>query len=311
MDGAQNVPETSSNNRGAGLFAYHCDTKILEFVILHNVPDARSAFIGTAAAGQPGINLFSLGSGASPIYGSVQMNNEEEVLLYSRNLYTTIVSVEFPQGEIRGQISVEYDWWAYLSGTNVVSPVTTAAVGVATLQLSGQQNRRLDYSIFHSVEFPLRATINIAREGQNGPLDLVFPTVFSPIRGDDIVFDDDELEAFVTEGAYISITSIDNPFLGEVRGQIRRVDPCKAGSDNSLTISASNGNNNDDDDKKEIGELPTSSSNFFFYDDSDNESAYQIPIPNSNENEPTEVAAAGYIQVTFSLLLFTVLFTLF
>lgn len=248
MDSIQNVPENSSNNRGAGLFAYHCETQILEFVVFHNVPDARGGFIGVASEGEPGINLFSLGQPSSPIYGSIQLNSEEEVLLYSRQLYTSIVSVEFPAGEIRGQITVDFDWWAYLSGTNVVSPVTTPAVGVATMRLLGQQNRRVDYSIFHSIELPLRATMNIAREGENGPLDLVFPSVFSPIRGDDLVLDDDELEAFVTEGAYISITSIDNPFLGEVRGQIRRVNPCKASRDNTLTVSVSNNNNNNNDD---------------------------------------------------------------
>ena len=151
--------------------------------------------------------LVTISSHSSPIYGSVLLSDEEELLLYSRELFVLITSEQFPSGEIRGQITVDFDFWAYLSGTSVVSPVTTPAVGIATMTLQGDQNRRVDYSIFHSVEFPLRVNINVARAGSNGPLDIVFPSVFSPIRGDDIVLDDDELEAFATEGSYISILS--------------------------------------------------------------------------------------------------------
>merc|ERR1712100_919066 len=143
-----------------------------------------------------------------------------------RELFVLITSEQFPSGEIRGQITVDFDLWAYLSGTSVVSPVTTPAVGIATMTLQGDQNRRVDYSIFHSI---------------------VFPSVFSPIRGDDIVLDDDELEAFATEGSYISILSDSYPFIGEVRGQIRRVNPCTASNDNSLTISQSDGEPDDVD----------------------------------------------------------------
>lgn len=297
MDSAQQ--NTASNNRGAGLFSYHCDTKILEWVILHNIPDAKGGFIGAAPEGAQGITLFSLGNGISPIYGSVKLNAEEELLLYTKGLYTTIVSGEYPAGEIRGQIAYDYDWWAYLSGTNVVSPVTTPAVGVATMTLFGEQNRKLDYSIFHNVEYPLRATLNVAKTGVNGELDLVFPTVFSPIRGNDIVFDDDELEAFATDSSYITITSIDYPFVGEIRGQIRRINPCKTQNDNELTVSVSglvNDNNDSSDDKNhEV--------NFSTYD--------QIPFYSSaDENNNNDSSSASTMMWSiFSL--FTILLSVF
>lgn len=241
LDAESSIPPVNSNNRGAALFSYDCTTKIIEYVVMHNIPDARGAFIGAAPAGDFGITLFSLGRGASPIYGSVQLTPEEELLLYDRGLYVSVVSVEFQSGEIRGQITADFDWYAYLSGTNVVSPITTPAVGIATMRLEGEQNRRLNYAIFHNVELPLRATVNVAKEGENGPLDLIFASVFSPIRGDDIVLDDDELEAFVTDGIYFSVTSVDYPFLGEIRGQVKRINPCSASNDNSLTVSVSNG----------------------------------------------------------------------
>ena len=59
--------------------------------------------------------------------------------------------------QIRGQIGVEYQFYSYLSGTNVVPPVTTSSVGCATFRLSSN-NQALDYDIHHSVCFlpPLR-----------------------------------------------------------------------------------------------------------------------------------------------------------
>mmetsp|Transcript_127592 Transcript_127592/g.190188 ORF Transcript_127592/g.190188 Transcript_127592/m.190188 type:complete len:593 (-) Transcript_127592:76-1854(-) len=302
MDADQVIPgPVESNNRGVGLFAYHCDTKILEYVLMHNVPDALGAFIGAAPLGEPGITLFSLTTGASPIYGALQLRQEEELLLYSRSLYVSVVSDEFSQGEIRGQITVDFDWWAYLSGSNVVSPVTTPSVGIATMTLFGQQNRKLDYSIFHSVQTPLRATLNVAREGENGPLDLVFPSAFSPIRGDDIVFDDDELEAFVTEGSYVSITSLNYPFLGEIRGQVRRVNPCKAQNDNSLTVSVSFDVGKEwDEEKENENEIPSFANNI---DEIDNSSTTSLlpadEIGDQNTNIYFEPDTAGVSSLSW------------
>jgi len=239
LDASQVVPATFSDNRGGGLFAYDCTTKILEYMIMHDIPDANGAFLGAGNMTVRGTPLFSLPASSSPIFGAIQLSLQEELFLYTSQMYVAISSVNYTEAEIRGQITVENDWWAYLSGSNVVSAVTTPAVGLATMRLYGQQNRRVDYSIFHSVQFPLRATMHVARVGNNGPVTFEFPTVYSPVRGNDIVLDDDDLQAFVTDASYITVTSTGYPFLGEIRGQIRRVNPCVVDNDNSLTVSVS------------------------------------------------------------------------
>lgn len=239
LSGGQEVPSTNTNNRGCGLVAYDCLTRTLEYLVMHNVPDATGAFVHAAPENNNGAVLFALENFISPIYGSVQLTLEEELILYTQQMYFNIASEDFNSGEIRGQITVEADWWAYLSGTNVVPPVTTEAVGCATFFLDGEQNRILNYDIHHSVATPQEVTLEIGQEGQNGDLDLVFPSIFSPIRGDSFVLDDDDLEAFVTESSYVTVLSEAYPFIGEVRGQIKRVNPCRATNDNSLTLSVS------------------------------------------------------------------------
>jgi len=232
---------TASRNRGCALFSFNCETHTLEYLIMHDIPDARFGFIGVGEPGAVGISLFSLNRGASPITGAIQLTTRDEVLLYARQLYVLITSEQYPFGEIRGQINVDNDWWAYLSGTNVVNPVSTASVGCATFFLEGESNRLLNYAIFHDAPEAFRATLSVAPEGKLGPVNRVFRHIYSPIRGNDIQLDDDDLEALVTESMYITIHSNEYPELGQLRGQIKRVNPCTVRHDNSLTVSNNGG----------------------------------------------------------------------
>ena len=256
MSGDALVPTVTTSSRGGGLFAYNCATKVLEYLIMHNVAGATGAFIGNGVKDEAGTPLFSLSNSQSPIFGSVLLSLQEELFLYTRGLFVLVASATSPSGEIRGQISEEYDWWAYLTGSGVVPSVSTSAVGLATMQLKGNANRALDYAIFHNVEFPLRATMNVAYEGNNGQSNFAFKNVFSPIRGNDFLMDDDDLQAFTTDASYISITSSDYPFLGEIRGQIHRINPCVPDNDNVLTVSSVRNNRN----KKDVMHLEVPSS---------------------------------------------------
>lgn len=231
------VPAVETNNRGCALIAYNCKSRLMEYLVMHDVPDPRGAFVGTGLAGEFGATLFAMPYDSAAIYGAVRLTGEEEFSLYTYNLFVMVASLQFPSGEIRGQINIEFDWYAYLSGTNVVSPVTTSAVGCATFKLLGEQNRIFDYSIFHTVKLPLQAQLFVGYEGDNGELSRTFRTVFSPIRGDDIILDDDDLQALVTDASYISIASSSYPAVGEIRGQIRRIRPCNPNTDRVLTLS--------------------------------------------------------------------------
>jgi len=276
LDGNSQVPSVNTNNRGCGLVAYNCQTRLMEYLVMHNVPNANGAFVHAAQLNQNGAVLFALDGFVSPIYGSVHLTLEEELILYTQQMYFNVASDQFPSGEIRGQITVQNDWWAYLSGTNVVPPVTTEAVGCATFFLDGEQNRVLNYDIHHSVSTPREVTLEVGEEGQNGDLDFIFPSAFSPIRGDSIVMDDDDLEAFVTDSSYITVISEQYPSIGEIRGQIKRVNPCRATNDNSLTLSVSgvdegpgfttytNSGSNSGSNSRSSGSTNTNSATFSF-----------------------------------------------
>ena len=203
-------------------------------LIMHNVPDANGGFISASNTNGEVAPIFSLPSSQSPIYVSQKLTPQQEYFLFSQVLTVTITSPDFPQGEITGAISVKYDFYAYLSGSNIIPPVTTSAVGCVTLTLD--KNNQLDYSIFHTVQSPVEVNLNYGNEGENGAVADVFPSTVSPIRGTTFELSSNELQALVYEQIYISVNSEDYPYLGEIRGQIKRVAPCTESEDQVFSV---------------------------------------------------------------------------
>lgn len=212
----------------------------MEYIVMHNVANITGIVFGGGEAGQQGTPLWSARTFRTPVFGSRILSPEEEFLLYSNQLYVLITSTDFPAGELIGYYTTDFDWVAYLSGTNIVPPISTPAAGCAIFRLTATEGseatNQLNYEIFHSVQLPLQAFLQVAYEGSNGPVDRIFESVFSPIRGNDIILDDDELEALTVNALYVTVTSEDFPLFGEVRGQIRRISPCNPQSDNLLSI---------------------------------------------------------------------------
>ena len=60
MDGKQ--AKTTSNSVGSAIFSYTCDTNLLEYVVIHTVAGADSAYINSGAAGSVDTVLFPLPS---------------------------------------------------------------------------------------------------------------------------------------------------------------------------------------------------------------------------------------------------------
>lgn len=226
-----------SDNSGCGIFSYDCDSKLFEFIVMHTIRDSVSVNIGFGAEGENGAILYSVNSrNISAVYGSRYLTYEEVYYLYTYQLFVTVSSTDFEEFEIRGQINTEFDFYAYLSGTFVSSPVTTAAVGCSTF-LYTNATRVFDYAIYHSVSSPIEVTLSVGAEGQEGVVDRIFPSVSSPIRGDNFLLDDDEIEALAYENLYVQVVSTSYPYVGEIRGQIKRVKPCKPNDDNQLSLS--------------------------------------------------------------------------
>eukprot|EP01095_Lingulamoeba_sp_RSL-Kostka_P002695 TRINITY_DN13606_c0_g1_i1.p1 TRINITY_DN13606_c0_g1~~TRINITY_DN13606_c0_g1_i1.p1 ORF type:complete len:651 (+),score=275.06 TRINITY_DN13606_c0_g1_i1:40-1992(+) len=235
LNSEQEIPDSLSNAVGCAIVTYDCDERIMEYFIVHDIENPTSAFLHAGPIGEIGSARFSLSRSESPIYGAIQLTLEEEFLLYSQQLYFNIYSGAFSSGEIRGQITIEYDFYAYISGTNVVPPVTTSSVGCATMDLIGDQSRIMDYQIIHHVSDPDSTAIRTAREGENGGITFRMQSTRSPIEGNDYILDDDELQDLKNENLYLSVASGDFPF-GEIRGQIKRIKPCVVSRDDSLTL---------------------------------------------------------------------------
>lgn len=222
---------------GCGLFVYHCDQRILEYVIHHSIQEGDvTGFIGFKD-GQF-IPLFSLPRGESPVYGSEILTEEEALALYNGNLIVALQS-NF-QGGIVGQINSDWDFWAYLSGTNEVSPVTTPATGAGIFRLVQDADdddgvpSTLQYDIYHTVANPRSASFMGGAEGNPGILKFSIQNLNVMVDGNpekspwsgSIDMDDDELEALVDELLFFEITTIQHP-QGEIRGTLKRIDPCQ------------------------------------------------------------------------------------
>eukprot|EP01094_Clydonella_sp_ATCC50884_P015303 TRINITY_DN2588_c0_g1_i4.p1 TRINITY_DN2588_c0_g1~~TRINITY_DN2588_c0_g1_i4.p1 ORF type:complete len:634 (-),score=275.03 TRINITY_DN2588_c0_g1_i4:1018-2892(-) len=235
LTGRDVVPIVSTAARGCALFTLDCTSRLLEYFIVHTVQQPIGANLYRGAPGETGLQLFALSSSASPIYGSIVLDVNHFFPVLTEGAYVDVASALYPRGEIRGAITAQRDWVAYLSGTGMPSPVTTSAVGCATFQVIAERGEVvLNYDITHSVKRPQVLTLRRGEEwveseriirqwGEyNGRLE---PTV----TGDDEDLNEGELRDFRFEKTYLQVDSDDYP-SGEIRGQVFRLRPCNKAS---------------------------------------------------------------------------------
>lgn len=232
LDSQQAGNGEASFARGCALISYDCSTRTLEYLVVHDVASPISAQIRAAPPGSRGAILFSLSTAESPIYGSKVLSAAEEYLLYAQQMYVQVDSLNFPQnGEIRGQLTTQFDFFAYLTGNQMVPPVTTASLGCASFDLT-DYNYNLDFEVVHSVDDPTNVYFVQGKLGETGTLaDTRQLQIYasnrspdSPVIGD-MTIDDDEQVNFVQGFSYVQVNSAQYP-LGEIRGQIYRIHPC-------------------------------------------------------------------------------------
>jgi len=232
MDGNQAGQDTFS--RGCVLVSFDCYTRKMEYLIYHSVPQATRLEARAAPHGFSGPLLFALGPEhnlKTPIYGSRILGPEEEYVLYAEQMYFQINSVNFPDGEIRGQLTAQYDFFAHMTGIQVVPPITTANLGCATFDLT-DLNYNVDFEVMHSIEDA--TAVDLVRGGIGEPGDplntrhlaaaSIRRSPESPLIGD-VILDDDDQAAWITDRTFVQVSSERFPF-GEIRGQVMRIKPC-------------------------------------------------------------------------------------
>ena len=234
MDGNQ-AGVRATLARGCILISYDCNTRDMEYLIYHSVQQPTALEVRIGPPGFTGTLLFTETPNslnlAAPIYGRRTLTAEEEWILYAEQMYFLLTSINFPDGEIRGQLTTQYDFFAHLTGIQVVPPVSTPNVGCATFDLI-DYNFNLDYEILHSIEDAVSVNMYEAAFGVNAETDTVrsfvggsvLGTTTSPLIGE-LIMDDDDQAALILDNLYVQIASDRFP-EGEIRGQILRILPC-------------------------------------------------------------------------------------
>jgi hypothetical protein len=172
-----------------------------------------------------------LGPG-SPVSGTLVLDADDMVDLYTGWYYVNVHTTAYGAGEIRGQIGGSHLFRAPLSGAEEVPPVDTAASGDSVFALSGDASRLYYRVMVQDIENVTMAHIHRAPRGVNGPVvywltpqppadPILAPG--SPVSG---VIDITTADVFdlVGDNFYVNVHTTAYPG-GEIRGQIERYEP--------------------------------------------------------------------------------------
>lgn len=105
INGASEVPATSSSATGSATLIYSTSTKKFTLTATYSGVTATAAHIHKGAAGVSGGVVFPLDPPTSPIsYTSSALDASQEADLLANMYYINIHSMDFASGEIRGQL---------------------------------------------------------------------------------------------------------------------------------------------------------------------------------------------------------------
>jgi DNA-binding beta-propeller fold protein YncE len=167
---------------------------------------------------------------------SVETFAEFVASLKAGDVYVNVHTMTNPSGEIRGQIAAPIPLVSSLSGDQEDPPVTTAASGTATFELSADRTR-LRYTVDVSDIEPSQiqqAHLHVAPRGINGPVVLFLvagPPASLPLRGELTAADliprtdvgvldfDDFVGRLLAGDVYVNVHTMAHPG-GEIRGQL-------------------------------------------------------------------------------------------
>jgi len=139
------------------------------------------------------------------------------------NMYLNVHTAANPNGEIRGQITVESDfsYHAALDGAQEVPAVTTNAMGLGTFALSKTGEEMLVEVVVDGLSGPITgAHLHKAASGMNGPVEINLTPGVSDNRISISVDPTTIIGALDSGNIYINIHTAANP-AGEIRGQLK------------------------------------------------------------------------------------------
>ncbi len=221
--GEEEVPPADNDFFGIALFAYDRPTRTLDYFMVHDVTDATAAHIhGFAPVGENAGIVIDLGTGASPIRGTVTLDASLEAALRIEHLYVNVHNPAFPAGAIRGQIEPNDPFetithTADLTPDQEVPPVDNDFSGAGLFTLD-RATGRLRYFISHDVTNATAAHIHgPAASGANAGVRIDFGIPTSPIAGT-IMLTPGQADELWQGLWYVNVHNPDFP-AGAIRGQ--------------------------------------------------------------------------------------------
>lgn len=108
LSGANAVPPVQSSATGRMEGVYNKDTKTLTYTITYSglTPTSGSFHTGQSYEEGPEVPGGFGANPASPISGSLVLNQQRENQLFAGLFYVNLKSVAYPKGEIRGQVNM-------------------------------------------------------------------------------------------------------------------------------------------------------------------------------------------------------------
>jgi CHRD domain-containing protein len=109
LNGAAEVPPNKTGGTGTATATIDTDLKMLSYTVQYSGlsgPATAGHFHGPAGAGKNAAVLIPIMAPlGSPIHGMARLSDAEIAAFQAGNVYVNIHTKEYPEGEIRGQMS--------------------------------------------------------------------------------------------------------------------------------------------------------------------------------------------------------------
>eukprot|EP00276_Gloeochaete_wittrockiana_P024134 CAMPEP_0184364862 /NCGR_PEP_ID=MMETSP1089-20130417/146212_1 /TAXON_ID=38269 ORGANISM="Gloeochaete wittrockiana, Strain SAG46.84" /NCGR_SAMPLE_ID=MMETSP1089 /ASSEMBLY_ACC=CAM_ASM_000445 /LENGTH=559 /DNA_ID=CAMNT_0026705887 /DNA_START=41 /DNA_END=1717 /DNA_ORIENTATION=+ len=220
---------------GLSILGYDCLERTLSFGVVHNLGTQRVRIgdlsdDGGSVYDSDNFNVIP----NSPYYGSVTLTTNQEASLLEGKF-----AIEL--GGAAEAYNTEYTHYAYLTGSNVVPPISTAAIGISVLRIN---DPKIDFLVvFDNV--PIGAvTVDLydGTEGTNGDL---IRTVFDSTEDGNSNTNSFEVSVELTAAQiadlkrgnlYLTVNTASFPF-GVIRGQFLALAACTSTNAGDNTVS--------------------------------------------------------------------------
>lgn len=163
----------------------------------------------------------------NPISGTLALTTSQRDDLTAGNYYVNVETSRHSEGEIRGQVELQQQYWAFetlLSGDQEAPPIATGGRGQGTLVLNANQTQLAFRISVENIEEITAAYVHRGQLGENGPMIHQLYDGAGSFDPDNPISGMLELSAvdvddLMSGNFYVQVETTEYPD-GEIRGQI-------------------------------------------------------------------------------------------